>query len=489
MLENNEEFTPKSIYANKNDLEEKEIDCDLNEILEKENRSLLYEAVMCFNHVRAHHIALAIYILSIIGLSLLICQVIIIFNPITIEFGLSKTEEVILYSSIFLSITLGFLIKYFVIKKELFKRIILTSSAINSSLVLLMMIFKSSLIFYLTYPTISLIYSVMHFTCLEMFDDFYFATDSNPSKRKILYRKNIIHSFFSLSTILLTINYYAFFSNLGFNRWNLTFMMFLVINLAIFVLSFYIEESALNLKRNNYNSEAINDLLRNQMKREFDTDELKCINYDLFVLLERYESARLKIIFSSIYKRTTIFFLINICILSFIIFGLIFLVPALIYENLNNNRMTFVNKVFMFLLISMSGQIIGAPLVFFTVIQRRFILSYFFFLIVIFSIISLSNEKLVFTCGGIMLFSAFLNFQVIYQFTFEIYTENLADKVYKLLTVAFFASAIFVFPLSIIFYRISKIAGLISIMSAAAIGVISSLMINRDIKVIKKFNY
>ena len=151
--------------------------------------------------------------------------------------------------------------------------------------------------------------------------------------------------------------------------------------------------------------------------------------------------------------------------------------------------MTFVNKVFMFLLISMSGQIIGAPLVFFTVIQRRFILSYFFFLIVIFSIISLSNEKLVFTCGGIMLFSAFLNFQVIYQFTFEIYTENLADKVYKLLTVAFFASAIFVFPLSIIFYRISKIAGLISIMSAAAIGVISSLMINRDIKVIKKFNY
>ena len=467
---------------------EKEIDNELLNILEKERRHFLYEVLMNFNQVRPHKVALAIYILSVMGFYLLIIQFLVILRPLSKEFSFTNYEEICFGCLIFICISLGLLFYENVLKPEQFRKLSISVSIITTVLCLLIICLRSHLIFYVIYPLICFFYSLLYFNNFDLWNDYFFATATNSLRNNILFKKNSIHSFFSISAVFLCLNNYIFFYQLDFKKWYSTLTLFLIINIIICVLSFQIEESALNLKRNKFTNDEIIEHFQQQLNKKFKLDEVKTIIFDLYVMIERNENARLKLVFGSIYKRTTIFIMILIGLLSYIIFGTIFLIPTIIYDQIFLNPMSFVNKVFFFFFLSIGGQSLGAVLAYFTYIPRAFILSFFFSIVSIFSLLGRFHDSFMFACGGIMLFSALVNFSVIYHFTHEIYSENLGERAYLLFYFTFISSGIFSVGIIVMFYKFSTVAAVYSVMSAGGIGAIGSFLINKDIKVIKKYN-
>jgi hypothetical protein len=491
-IKNEENNPPVALSSHINDCNlnnnEKEIDNELINIIEKERRHFLYEVLMNFNQVRGHKMALAIYILSVMGFYLMIIQFLIILRPLSKEFSFTNYEEICFGCLIFLCTSLGLLFYENVLKPVQFRKLSISVSVITTVLSLLVISFRSHLIFYVIYPLICFFYSLLYFNNFDLWNDYFFATATNSLRNSILFKKNIIHSFFSISAVFLCLNYYIFFYQLDFKKWYYSLTLFLIVNIIICVLSFRIEESALNLKRNNYTNEEIIEHFQQQINKKFKIDEVKSIIFDLFIMIERNEKARMKLVFDSIYKRTTIVLMILTGLLSYIIFGTIFLIPTIIYDQIFLNPMSFVNKIFFFFFLSIGGQSLGAVLGYFTYVPRTYILSYFFSIVSLFSLIGRLHDSLMFACGGIMLFSALVNFSVIYHFTHEIYNEKLGERAYLLFYFTFISSGIFSVVIIIMFYKYSTIGAVNSIMSAGGVGAMVSFLINKDIKVIKKYN-
>jgi len=167
--------------------------------------------------------------------------------------------------------------------------------------------------------------------------------------------------------------------------------------------------------------------------------------------------------------------------LAFNFSTLVFLIPTELYDTLLDENIFFIHNNLLFFILGSLGMAAGSVLTKYSQIQRRYIISYFFNICFVFSFVTFFYRNLASSCGGIILFSVFLNLSVIYHFSHEIFMDYIVDKLVKLLTICFFACAFISVTVSILLYSISYQACVIGLIAVSISGVFFPLFIDKDI--------
>jgi len=185
-------------------------------------------------------------------------------------------------------------------------------------------------------------------------------------------------------------------------------------------------------------------------------------------------------IFSDDIMNFSIFYYIITCLISFNLFGMTLIGVNFCYDTFYNIKRSVI-QLFYFIIIAISGPLLGWFLSNFTVVKRKIYVISHFSVMIIFAFLSVFFNNITHFFGGIFVFFSLSLLVIFMKFGWEIYVDQMHKKTNVLFsfTIFFFAMITVLIVNPLYFYNIN--AALISIIVCSLTGLILTFFIDRDI--------
>ena len=443
----------------------------INPIINKESKCLnteVYYNIMNSKITPVHITALSLHILSLVSFSLIIFQMLLISTQLRDYFFLTIFEMSMLVSLIFLGIAGGIIFNSFYLDEEVTcKMKVVICSSISIGLLLVPIISDSISLIFLCYPLISVFCSIIFYSIKNYFDEMFLSPKYDVLKTSLI-------SVFTMSFLLVYLNLFFFMQ-----KWRLYLISSVVLNFSILILSLFIIDTPIywfKLKQN--------DLFITQLEKikedKIIEGEREVIIEELQKMVEEEKSTKLSSIFQeNISKFSIIYFTIN-CLISFNTIGVAIISTSYWHDVLLILDRSF-NSLLYFLIICVTGPLLGWLLSNYTTIQRKiYIISHFILLIALAFLMIFFNLYIQFF-GGSFFFICLSLIVLFLKYGLEVYSEEIHKKIVLLFNLTLFSFAFITVHIINPLYFYSLRGSLICIIISSTLGLILSFFLDKDI--------
>ena len=445
----------------------------INKLKEDEESKFLslnvYNNIMSSNVSLIHINALFLYIFSLISLSFLLFQIILISKVIQANYIVSYFEISMLISMTFFGISLGIVINYYYLNNNVsYKMKVVICSSITIFLVFFNVIANSLYLLYLCYPLISLVASIGFYSAKNYFEEYF--NDQKYDDIKIL-----LLSVFSLSFFLVFLNYF-----LLIKHWNYYLITFGVLNIIILIFGLCMSETPSYLFKNKDYRSLILQLERIKYKT-IEEGEREVIYEELKKIDEVDGSAKVSNLFSNNLRNFSILYFIIICLNSYMTIAGMIISISYCYEIFYKPNKTF-DELFVYIIISVCGPLFGVVFSNHTAIKRKILIIIHFAIMLGLAITILPLRRFTHVFGGIILFFSFSLYIILVKFGLEIYQGVFHKKIKIIFSFLFFATGVITAILVTALYAAHFNASVVSLLVFSLVGVVFSSFLNKDIE-------